>query len=107
VPSITHTISAMSGVQLHRYNAATIDLMETYIKQLADELSTPENLATPYFIEVSFEDFKERSGRLFLNKIPTSFSLSDEEVDKLIEAGRTLLRNHPDFKRLLADIKNS
>jgi hypothetical protein len=33
--------------------------------------------------------------------------LEDEQIDKLIDAGRQLLRNNPDFQRLLADIKNS
>ena len=39
------------------------------------------------------------------NRIPTSFSLTDEQVDKPIEAGRELLHANPEFRRLLADLR--
>ena len=106
-PSIKATMSAMSGVQLHRYNKASINLMENSLYKWTSSMSTPESPVTPYFIEVSFEDIKESPVKQFFNNIPTSFSLKDEQVDKLIEAGRQLLRNNPDFQQLLADINNS
>ena len=37
----------------------------------------------------------------------TSFSLPNEEVDNLIEAGRVLLRQSPDYQRLLTLIKEA
>ena len=40
----------------------------------------------------------------FFNRIPTSFSLSDEQVDKLIAVGHELLRGNPDYQRFLADL---
>ena len=40
----------------------------------------------------------------FLNKVPTSFSLSDDQVDQLIESGRVLLRNNPEFINLVKDL---
>lgn len=106
-PSMLEAADAMSGVQLHRYNAASIDLVETALHKWAEDLSTPESPVTPYFIEVSFEDVKDSPLKQFINMIPTSFFLKDDEVDKLIEAGRQLLRNNPDFQKLLMDIKNS
>ena len=36
----------------------------------------------------------------YLNRL----NLTPEQVDALISAGRELLRNHPQFKRLLADL---
>jgi NTE family protein len=104
-PSIKNTMSAMSGVQLHRYNAASIDLVENALHKWAETISTPEKPISPYFIEVSFEDIKESHLKLFFNMVPTSFYLVDEQVDKLIEAGRQLLRKNPEFQRLLAEIK--
>ncbi len=106
-PSIKETMSAMSGAQLHRYNDASIDLLENSLLKWTNDLSKPGNPVIPYFIEVSFEDIKESPVKQFFNKIPTSFFLKDEQVNKLIEAGRQLLRNNPDFQRLLADINNS
>lgn len=104
-PSIEQTMSAVTGIQLHRYNAASIDLVQTSLHTWANDISTPERPVTPYFIEVSFEDVKEPAMRKVFNMIPTSFFLENEQVDKLIEAGRELLRNNPEFQRLLTDIK--
>ena len=104
-PSIEETISAMSDVQLHRYNAATIGLMQRSLTQWARELSTPERQVEPYFILIDFHAIKEPERRRFLNRTPTSFSLTDKQVDELIEAGGELLRDNPEFRRLLADLE--
>jgi NTE family protein len=106
-PSIAHSIGALSGVQLHRYNTATMELLETALHQWSEALSEPGNPITPYLIEVSVEDIQQLEAREFFNKIPTSFSLDDEQVDRLIDAGRKLLRNHPEFQKLLVDLKSS
>jgi NTE family protein len=106
-PSMEESMDAMSGVQLHRYNAASIDLIKTALNRWTDDLSTPENPLKLYFIEVSFAEVKDSPMRKFFNAVPTSFFLEDEQIDKLIEAGRQLLRNNSEFQRFLADIKNS
>jgi NTE family protein len=105
-PGLTETISAMSDIQLHRYNVATLQLMKTNIARWAQELSTPEKQVKPFFIRLSLRDVQPPERRRFLNKVPTSFKLTDEQVDVLIEAGGQLLRNNPEFHRLLADIQS-
>jgi len=105
VPSMTTAMNAVTGVQLHRYNTATIDLLQKSMKTWAQELSTPDRPTTPYFIEVSFEGIRTPELKHFLNKIPTAFSLSDEQIDALIESGRELLRNNPVFQQLLLDLR--
>lgn len=103
-PSMLASMSAMSGIQLHRYNSATMESFENKLSEWTDEVSTPELKVNAYFIPVSFEDIDQPQLRYFLNKIPTTFSLSDEEVDKLIESGRQLLRNNETFQQLLSDL---
>jgi len=105
-PSIAHSIGALSGVQLHRYNAATLELIETALYDWQDALAEDGQTMTPYMVEINFEGIKQLEARQFFNKVPTSFSLSDEEVDKLIEAGRQLLRDHPVFQQLVADLNS-
>ena len=102
-PSIAKSIGAVSSVQLHRYNVATVELVRGELESWAKELSTPEHQVTAYFIEVSFENIKQPQLRLFLNKVPTSFKLSDEQVDKLTNSARELLRADPVFQKLLSD----
>jgi NTE family protein len=103
-PSLKETIGAMSDVQLHRYNVATLELMKKSTKRWARDLSTPGRPVAPYFIQVGFRDVRQPELLRFFNQVPTSFALSDEQVDKLIAAGRELLRNNPDFQRFLAGL---
>ena len=105
-PSMSDTISAMSDVQLHRYNVATIELMQRTVRQWARTISTPQNPVEPYFVQLSFADIKDPEELDFFNGIPTSLDLTDEQVDRLIKAGRDLLRENPEYRRLLADIES-
>ena len=104
-PSISETIGAMSNVQLHRYNIATVELLKDKLQQWSKQLSTPQNQVKPYFIKFGFKDLKSAEERKFFNTIPTSFSLSHEQVDRLIEAGRQLIRAHSGYQLLLKDLQ--
>ena len=106
-PSLKETVSAMTDMQLHRYNAATTELMRLTINHWAQSISTPEQPVTPYFILLGFDDIKDPERLEYFNQIPTSFHLEDEQVDSLIEAGGELLRNNPEFRRLLSDLNAS
>jgi NTE family protein len=104
-PSIEQTLDAVTGIQLHRYNVATMRQTQQTLERWAYELSTPERPVTQYFIRLSFEEVPEGPLRRFLNEIPTSFALDDVQVDRLIAAGRELLRNNAEFRRLLASLQ--
>jgi NTE family protein len=103
-PSIENTLNAVTNIQLHRYNVATLQQMQQSVEAWAKQLSTPERTVNPYFIRLSFESVPDGPLRRFLNEIPTSFALSDDQVDQLITTGRTLLRDNPDFQRLVASL---
>ena len=72
----------------------------------AAALSTPEQEVKTHFINVSLQKIKHPETLKFFNAIPTSFALKDEQVDRLIEAGRQLLREDPEFQQLLVDLRN-
>ena len=103
-PSIFATVNAMSGVQLHRYNTATLELVESQLGLWAEEVSSPDHKVGVHFIQVTFEDINAPELKLFLNKIPTSFTLTDEQVDTLIKTSRSLLRKNRDFQNLLTEL---
>jgi NTE family protein len=103
-PSLHETIDVMSDVQLHRYDTDTLELMEKRLTRWVQELSTSGKQVKPYFVQIGIKDVKQPEEFHFLNTIPTSFSLSDEQVDRLIKAGRELLRNNPDYQRFLATL---
>lgn len=103
-PSMLASMNAMTDTQLHRYNAATVDQVRSALTVWTSTLSTPELTVEPYFIEVNFEDVPDPQLKLFLNKIPTSFHLTDEQVDQLIASAKLLLDADPEYQKLLADL---
>jgi len=106
-PSLEETINAVTDVQLHRYNAATEELLQESVQRWARELSTLGRPVTPHFIRIGFRDFEQAETRRFFNRIPTSFELSDEQVERLITAGHELLRNNPTYRQLVSDLGGS
>ena len=105
-PSMIASMNAMTDAQLHRYNAATIDSVRRSLAGWAVQMSTEEHPVDSYFIDMSFEDVPQPQLKVFLNKIPTSFSLENEQVDALISSSRSLLSDNPEFQHLLRDLAN-
>jgi len=101
----TRAAALSYGVMQELYNVATLQQTQQTLERWARELSTPERPVTQYFIRLSFEEVPEGPLRRFLNEIPTSFALDDVQVDRLIAAGRELLRNNAEFRRLLASLQ--
>ncbi|MDM0014900.1 patatin-like phospholipase family protein [Variovorax sp. J22P168] len=104
-PTLEETMSAVTNVQIHRYNVATLQHTQENLDRWSRELSTPGHPVTSYFIRLSFEDVTDVTMRRFLNEIPTSFVLDEEQVARLITTGRELLRNNPDYQRLLSALR--
>jgi NTE family protein len=65
-------------------------------------LRTPD--ATIYAIDVSFAQLTDKADLAYLNELPTSFSLSDEAVDRLRAAAGKIIMASPEFQRLLKDV---
>jgi len=103
-PSVGNTVNTISRIQLHRYNVATKKLTHRILQEWAADLSTDEEKVDYYFIDLNFSQLDDPELIAYLNKVPTSFNLKDEQVTKLIEAGNSLITKHPEFKRLLRDV---
>ena len=103
-PTLEETLNAVTDIQLHRYNTDTLQDMQQSLARWSKVLSTPDRPVQPYFIRLSFEDVADAPMRKFLNEIPTSLALSAEQVDRLIAAGRELLRSNANFRRLVASL---
>lgn len=103
-PSALGVVGAVTNLQLTRFDTDSMILTRKMIEKWATELSTAEHTVKPHFIGVSIQEVKNPESLEYLNNIPTSFSLKDEQVDKLIEAGRHLLRDDPAFQQLLVEL---
>lgn len=103
-PTIGQTLDAVTNIQLQRYNTDTLQEMQQSLQRWSKALSTPQWQVQNYFIRLSFEDVPDLPLRRFLNEIPTSLALSSEQVDRLVLAGRELLRNNAQFRALVASL---
>lgn len=52
-------------------------------------------------LDVSFDGIADPKEREYFMNLPTSFVLSDEEVDRLREVGGRLLRQSDDYRALV------
>ncbi|MCV6609335.1 MAG: hypothetical protein OIF55_01060 [Amphritea sp.] len=106
-PGIEETVNGITDAQLHRYNAATLTLFEQEVNRWADELSEVNgHPVNAYFINLSLQQASTKELKRYYNSIPTSLSLTPEQLDSMITAGRSLLFNHPEFKRFQRDLQH-
>jgi NTE family protein len=104
-PSVEDTINLVADAQIHRTNMATMELMHDSVRRWSSELATPEQAVDSYFVEIDFNGFPQAERRLYFNQVPTNFSLTEEQVDDLIAAGRELLVNNTEFQRFIKDLE--
>jgi NTE family protein len=56
-------------------------------------------------VEVKFDALPDEAERTYFKRLPTSFVLKPEEVDKLRDVAHRVLTQSPDFQQLLKDLK--
>ncbi len=117
VPPFAAMFSSYSSISISRYNLETVALLQESFERWAREIregrcpsgqiSTAPGACgdiTFYMAEVKFENLEDPEERSYMDQLPTSFRLKPEQVDKLRDAARRLLRNSEGFQRLLQDL---
>jgi NTE family protein len=99
-PGFAAMMSAVSGSQIRRYNFETLLLAEESLSNWIARANAEGLDIEGHLIEVSFDNIRDPERRDRLKNLPTSFSLSDEQVDDLRAAARELLDQSPNFRRL-------
>ncbi len=97
-PSVAATMDAVSSAQFDSYNRETLDRLRKLLAELEEHAIEAGLPTRVHFAEVSFEHVKVEEANRLLNALPTTLELEDIDVDRLIVAGRLLLRNNPDFQ---------
>ena len=97
-PSVAATMDAVSSAQFDSYNRETLDRLRKLLAELEQHARDTDLPTRVHFAEVSFEHVKVEEVNRLLNALPTTLELEDIDVDRLIVAGRLLLRNNPDFQ---------
>ena len=121
-PTFTASISAATSVPLQRYSFETVALLKDRLKEWERQSYEAECGPGSYsreqqtkifvddackgvdfhFIEVNFSEHPDPEERVYLKRLPTSFVLTDEAVDHLIDAGRLVLKNNSEYQRLIS-----
>jgi NTE family protein len=118
VPPFSAMLSNYSSIAIKRYNRETVahlfESFERWSREIREGRCPPGQISTEpgscgdisfYLAEVKFEDIEDPEERSYLNNLPTSFRLKPEEVDRLKNAARLLLRKSGDFQKLLLDLE--
>ena len=100
-PSRRQVLGAMTRIQMRNYTSDTAYIVEQAYRNWM--VSQENNLAPVKFdfVEITFSSVKDDDERAYLNELPTSLELSEVQVDKIIAAGRRLLRDSPEFQNFL------
>jgi NTE family protein len=116
-PGVLDVLTSATTVTLNRYNFETVDLfrqsLDHLVVEFRDARCHPRDGATAsadcgdvaaHLIEISFAQHPDPSERDYLNELPTTLTLSDEQIDRTIAAARRLLAASPEFQALLRDL---
>jgi len=118
IPPFAAMFDSYSSIAITRYNIETVALLRESFNRWTDEVRKgrcPEGQisTTPgscgdiefYLVEVKFDALKDPVERTYFKRLPTSFYLPSEEVDKLRQAAGRILHNSRDFQQLLQDLQ--
>ena len=114
IPTLFKAMSSLIDVPINRYSSDTIELMRSLVARSQLELrNQPRAADSPfakdadiYFINASLSEIPDADERESLMRIPTTLYLTDEQIDRLLLAAARLIRNDPDFQRLMQDIES-
>jgi len=104
MPSPSDILTAVTDIQLHRYNLESSSLVKNGLQEWTRRVSGQDGMIQPYFIELSVDDVKNSKRQLFFNEIPTSFALEKEQVNIIIDTAKELLRQNPEYQKLLQNL---
>jgi len=117
-PALAAMVDSYSSVSISRYNFETLMLLRESFDKWKEEIQTNRCSPGPvftepgscgdiefYMVEVKFDALPDESERSYFKRLPTSFVLKPEEIDKLRDVAHRVLVQSPDFQQLLKDLK--
>ena len=115
VPTVSQVVDAMLFGAGARSTQETLGLLNDVAQQWREELRTAAKNGQDAFAEdaqvhvipVNLRDAPAALERSRLLQVPTSFTIAREEVERLIEAGRRVLWESPEFKRLVKSLNGT
>jgi hypothetical protein len=114
---IKKVADAVVSVTFNRYSFETMNLMRARLARWEREVRANRckvALAIPDcdkfdvdLVELSFERVKDENERAYLDRVPTTFTLSHEQISRLRRAAHVLLEESPELRRFLEESARS
>jgi NTE family protein len=108
---IKHVMDAVVSVTFNRYSFETMNLLRARVGRWEKDVRATRckvALAIPDcdkfdvdLVELSFEQVRDKAERDYLDRIPTAFTLSPEEIIRLRRAAHTLVDESPELGHFL------
>ena len=98
--SVREVLNEMLSASMHNTNLVTLEGTRVVLEDWVEALPQAIDYS---LVEVSFEKLSDPEERAYLAGIETSFKLSDEKVDRLVAAGREIIRTSPELREALRD----
>ena len=119
IPPLSAMISNYSTIAIVRYNRETMAVLQESFSRWGHQIRSGRCPAGQiskepgscgdiefYLADVRFENLRDKAEDNYLSKLPTSFRLPSEDVDRLKAAARRLLRESNDFQKLIKDLSS-
>ncbi len=103
-PSVPGVLAAITNTQIDRYSVETLELLLSKVRLWERRAAEVGSHLDLYLVEVSFLTVPDAEEREYLNRIPTTLHLEPEDVDRLRESARRLLRQSAEFQKLRLEL---
>ena len=117
MPPLAAMLSNYSTIAIVRYNRETMAVLQESFSRWTYQIRTgrcpPRQVSREpgscgdiefYLVDVRFENLRDEAEGVSLAKLPTSFRLPGEDVDRLRAGARKLLSESADFQKFLKDL---
>lgn len=105
-PNVLSMLVRAAGVPIDRYSYEQVELLRDFVRTLQQSRGADgQALAIDFYaIDINFDAIADVEEKRYFRNLPTSFVLSDEQVDRLRDMAGRLLRQSPEYQRLLRDL---
>ncbi|HEX9046503.1 MAG TPA: hypothetical protein VF988_05705, partial [Verrucomicrobiae bacterium] len=104
VAQITGNRYSFETIELFKEVSARLDRERQLVRRVS--LNTPSGKIETYMVELHFDQMADESDRRFFNTVPTTLQLKPAVVDRLTRLARQELRNNPDFRKLVEELRS-
>ena len=102
-PGVVGIVLKSATISIDRYSYEQTEILHDYVLRHEETRGTSPGIDV-FLIDVAFDALGDPGERRYFAELPTTLSLSDEQVDRLREVGGRLLRESREYNRLLCSL---